>query len=45
MGILKKNYEVVKDAPKEMGWDEYFQIVMEEYHNLLTSKGNEEVAF
>lgn len=45
MNILQKNYEVIVDGPKEMEWNEYYRLVMDEYHYLLAEKGDDEVIF
>lgn len=45
MGLLDKNYEVIKDCPKELEWNEYYQIVENEYHSLLEDNSNNERIF
>lgn len=45
MGILDKSYEVVKDAPKEIFWDDYYQVSCNEYQLLLNSEGENEDSF
>lgn len=45
MGLLTKHYEIIKDAPKEIAWNEYYPLVMEEYLQLLKTSGDDEKAF
>ena len=45
MSIFQKSYEVITNGPKEIEWDEYYRLTMEEYHRLLKTKGDDEAAF
>ena len=43
--ILNKKYEVCKNPPKEIEWEIYKTEVMEEYRELLETKGDSEKEF
>ncbi|WP_194540459.1 Shedu anti-phage system protein SduA domain-containing protein [Paenibacillus sp. JZ16] len=45
MEIFSKKYEVIKDAPKEVTWEEYEKVTLKEYFDLLESSSNDENAF
>lgn len=43
--MLKKKYEVIRNAPKEILWEEYEQATLEEYKALLEKSSDDEKAF
>ncbi|SEW31413.1 Shedu anti-phage system protein SduA domain-containing protein [[Clostridium] fimetarium] len=43
--MFKKKYELILDAPKEISWDEYEKITLEEYKNLLLNNSDDEKFF
>lgn len=45
MGLVGKQYEVMENAPKEIGWSHYYAQTMEEYDNLLRNEGDSEKIF
>lgn len=45
MGLFKKKYEIIKDGPKEIEWDEYFNVAMNEYNVLLDTQSDDEKVF
>ena len=42
--FLEKQYEIIKDYPKAIDWEEYCNKIIEEYNNLLSST-NDELTF
>lgn len=42
--FLEKQYEIIKDCPKAIDWEEYCNKIIEEYNNLLIST-NDELTF
>jgi len=45
MEILKKNYKIDNNAPKEIEWEKYYSESMEEYNILLQTQGEPEKTF
>lgn len=45
MNILDKHYEIKKDAPKEIEWEQYYVESMKEYNTLLNENGDCEKVF
>jgi len=43
--MLKKNYEIIPNAPDTISWDDYSHRCYEEYRLLLQNHGNDESAF
>lgn len=43
--MLSKHYEIVKDAPKEISWDDYYNVSMDEFNELLQKYGDDEGVF
>lgn len=43
--LLNKQYEIVKDVPKPIEWEEYYNRIMDEYEGLLAQKADDEKAF
>lgn len=43
--LLRKEYEIIKDAPKEIEWDQYCDNVMKEYQILLQDSPDRESVF
>lgn len=42
---FKRNYEIIKDAPKEIEWEQYCEKAMEEYQMLLQDSPDNERVF
>ncbi len=45
MNLLRKNYEVILDGPKQINWDEYNLKVSSEYNKLLEEHADSEKVF
>lgn len=45
MPLLEKQYEVIKDGPKEINWDDYYDQIVNDYEKLLMEKGDSEQEF
>lgn len=45
MGFLDKRYQVIKDSPREISWDDYYNQAMAEYEELLDNNGDDEKVF
>ncbi|MGG1634378.1 Shedu anti-phage system protein SduA domain-containing protein [Paenibacillus sp. NRS-1760] len=43
--VFSKKYEIIKDAPKEISWEEYEKVSLQEYYELLKSSSDSEEAF
>ena len=42
MPLSRKKYEIIKDAPKQIAWDDYYNKSLEDYENLLTNFSDDE---
>ncbi|TDQ38636.1 Shedu anti-phage system protein SduA domain-containing protein [Aureibacillus halotolerans] len=45
MNILSRSYEIIKDAPKEIAWEDYETKSKEEFYTLLSSSSDNEAVF
>ncbi|WP_165822592.1 Shedu anti-phage system protein SduA domain-containing protein [Paenibacillus montanisoli] len=43
--VFTKKYEFIKDPPKEIVWEEYEKVSIQEYYKLLESSSDNEAAF
>lgn len=43
--VFSKKYEIKKDAPKEIAWEEYEKVSLQKYYELLESSSDSEEAF
>jgi hypothetical protein len=43
--MFKKNYEIIKDAPKEINWEEYERVSLKEYKKILDNNSDDEQIF
>ncbi len=43
--VFSKKYDIINDAPKEIAWEDYEKVSLQEYYGLLESSSESEEAF